>query len=90
MSYRESEYLYPGVEILRATRTPCPVCGHPTGDCHPGEWYQRPTRRRRDDVFLEQDVIEERALTPKRKTKIIVEHGGTWISRRRAKELGIV
>lgn len=27
------EYLYGEFPILRAERSPCPVCGHPTGDC---------------------------------------------------------
>jgi hypothetical protein len=27
------DYIYGDLPILRADRQPCPVCGHPTGDC---------------------------------------------------------
>lgn len=30
-----AEYIYGDIEILRATREPCIVCGDPTGDCVP-------------------------------------------------------
>ena len=66
------DWLYNDIRILRNERGPCPVCGHPTGDCAPeettnpfdhlfgigifGSIDNKQTFMLRDDVFVEEEV----------------------------------
>jgi hypothetical protein len=85
--------------ILHADREPCPICGHPTGDCVGSleapdtltGWKDSPEGMRQVQmIFLEEDVWEERQITAGRKTKILKHRAGTSIPFEEAKNLGLV
>jgi len=93
------EYALGGeVEIVRANRQPCPVCNHPTGDCTgkdhgdvtvtgPGAFVSMDA----EEVFIVQEnVYEERAISPFTTTRVLVAAKGAAISRERAAELGLL
>lgn len=90
---------FPDGYIVHATREPCPICGHPTGDC-PGTlespdslvgWHDTPDRMRQVQmVYLEEDVWEDRQITPGRMTKILRHKAGSSIPFEEAKKLGLV
>jgi hypothetical protein len=87
-----------GVKFYRARREPCPVCGHPTGDCtgeseSPKTIFGFGTNTSLDNsvmFFLEEDYIETRQIVPGVTTDVIVHHKGTAIPISRAKELGLL
>lgn len=94
-----SEILFDDVRILRASRTQCPVCGHPTGDCADGaitplrivgeEFYRdRPVKE--PGVLVLEDIYEEVNLTPRTKTKVLVAKAGTYIPREKAEKYGLI
>ena len=85
--------------IVHANREPCPICGHPTGDC-PGEsespdslvgWSDSPDGMRQVQmIYVEEDIWEERQITPGRTTKILKHRAGSSIPFDEAKKLGLV
>ena len=90
------EYIFGDIEIVKATRKPCPVCGHPTGDCV-GEnasplsvLGETSISADQDKILVEQDVTRQVQITPRISTTITVARAGTWITRAKAKELGII
>jgi hypothetical protein len=95
----EKELLSGNITIHRATRQPCPVCGHPTGDCV-GE-LGPPTRivgltggvieslKDKQTILVEENIYEDRQITPFTKTKVILHHKGSYITLEQAKNLGI-
>ena len=95
----EKETLPGNITILRATRQPCPVCGHPTGDCA-GELKPPQkvvgltggvieTLKDVQTILVEEDIYEDRQITPFTKTKVIVHHKGSYVTLEQAKNLGI-
>lgn len=87
-----------GIPILRADRQQCPVCQHPTGDCtadnaHPAHIAFTDsvidTLKDSQTILVEQDIYEDRQITPYSKTTIIKVHKGTYITLEKAIELGI-
>jgi len=87
-----------GIKIYRRTGSPCPVCGHPTGDCK-GELQSPKTifgysanGELADSVtfFLEEDYVETREIAPGLTTRVLVHKKGTAIPLSRAKELGLL
>lgn len=94
--YREQ--VYEGVSILRAQHGPCPVCGHPTGDCA-GELPPTkrviglgtiPSMRAKQTVLVDKDIIEEVEISHGIKTKIVRAKAGTYVSVDDAVALGII
>lgn len=92
------EYLAPGIRFVRATREPCPVCGHPSGDC-PGELpapahilgENIPTpSTAAPTVLVPEDIYEERQITPYTRTRVLVAAAGTYVTSERARELGLL
>lgn len=91
------EYLYNDIRILRAENGPCPVCGHPTGDCTGdmpppqkifgvGIFQSIP----HEEVFIvEEDVYEERPITPFSKGRFKIAKKGDAIPMSKARELGL-
>lgn len=86
-----------GIKFLHADREPCPVCGHPSGDC-PGEDISPPviwgynSSGSLDDTltfYVEEDYYEERELAPGITAKFLIHKKGKTISLREAKELGL-
>jgi len=96
--YQGDEEILPGVKFLRANRQPCPVCGHPTGDCKgeqaaPIHIFGYNTNSTLDDnltFYVEEDYIEEREIMPGVKTKSVIYEAGSHIPLRVAKELGLI
>lgn len=87
-----------GIRILRADRMPCPVCGHPTGDCAgesgpPKTIFGYNSNSSLDEnvtYIFEEDYLEEREIAPGVITKILVYPKGKQIPLSLAKELGLL
>jgi hypothetical protein len=98
-STEQSEYEEIGeLKYYRATRKPCPVCGHPTGDCT-GEseplkeiWgYNTGSSFDLNQTFLiQEDFYEQREVGPGLFVKILVYPKGKEIPLLKAKELGFI
>ncbi len=94
-----SEIIYGDIELHRADRQPCVVCGHPTGDCSSHE-VQLPkvllgvgvyeTLKQEEMVPVEEDVYEDRWISPFTKVRIKVAKQGTAIPRSKAIDIGII
>lgn len=97
MGSHEPEYLYGDIRFLRADRQPCPICGHPTGDC--ATTTEPPDHVAATDTFpslghvemhiVEEDVHEERRISPFTVARILVVRKGQAITVERARELGL-
>lgn len=92
-----------GIPILRAGRETCPVCQHPTGDCaqHGDDEpvginhiaftdSTLETLKDSQTVLVEEDIYEDRQITPFTKTRVIVHHKGSYVTVEKAKELGLL
>lgn len=87
-----------GVSYLRATRQPCLVCGHPTGDCAGDSpvidtiWgYNTGTSLDESQHFIvTEDYFEEREIGPNLFVKILLYPKGKQIPLKKAKELGFI
>jgi len=96
---QEPEYVLPDVRVIKATRTPCLICGHPTGDC-PGESIQ-PRHILGDEMFqvkksdepeilVLEDLYDTVQITPKTTTRVLIARAGSYISRSKAVEFGLI
>lgn len=93
-----SEQLFDGVRLLRAEHGPCPVCGHPTGDCAGPERVNNkvvglgtiPSMRASQTVYVDEDIIEDFEISKGVWTKIIRARAGTYVSVDTAVQLGII
>ena len=95
------EILQDGIQVLKADRSPCPVCGHPSGDCVP-EDQQTPKIAFADSstkiasladsqkILVEDDVFEDRQITPFTKITVRIAKKGSYVTIDRARELGIL
>ena len=88
-----------GGYILHADRQPCPVCGHPTGDCKgtgpaptrlAGMDDKLETLKHIQTVYVEEDIHEEIQITPGRTTKILKHAAGSQVSYEEAEKLGLI
>lgn len=87
-----------GISHSKATRQPCPVCGHPTGDCTGDSpapktiWgYNTNSSLDLNQTFLiEEDYFEEREIGPNLFIKILVYPKGKQIPLIKAKEMGFI
>ena len=90
-----------GIPVARATRLPCPVCGHPTGDCTASEddltqvagsgvTSERDGRILEHSYIVTEDIYEERQVTPYTTTKVLVAKAGSAIPMSKAVTLGLV
>lgn len=87
-----------GFTFLRATREPCPVCGHPTGDCTGDSGPPKriwglgdvPSMVEGQTVLVGEDIWEEKQITAYTKTKVLVARAGSKIPLVQARELGII
>lgn len=92
------EFVMDNVRLVRADRQPCPVCGHPTGDCS-GERFEKPKEillqgttpsLEKDQTFLvEEDVYEERRVSQFTTLRVLLAKKGQTIPLTRARELGL-
>jgi len=86
-----------GIRISRADRQACPVCGHPTGDCTDGTppkhiigFDASSSGGGGITVFVEEDIWEEKPITPYTKARVLVYKKGENISQDEAKRLGLL
>jgi len=88
-----------GLEVgfLSASREPCPVCGHPTGDC---SGSSEPPKKiagfntieqlvGEQTWLVEEPIYEERQITPYTKTTVLKYPKGTQIPLEEARNLGL-
>lgn len=84
------------IDIYTADRKPCPICGHPTGDCAGTENtvldLNLPKRIiGKEPMFLvEGDVTEDRAITPYTRARVLIHRKGDYIPLTKARELGLL
>lgn len=79
-------------------RQPCPVCGHPTGDCAGDSGPPQKITglgiteeyKKKQTILVEEDVYEERQITPFVKVKAIKYKRGSHIPYEEAERLGLV
>jgi len=86
---------------LYADRQPCIICGHPTGDCH-GDSEESPriafatentvpeSLKQSAKILVEEDIFEERQITPFTKITVRLAKKGSYVTFERAKKLGIL
>lgn len=97
-AFRNDDVVLGEIPILRADRGMCPVCKHPTGDCTTDT--ARPmhiafadsvleTLKDSQMILVEEDIYEDRQITPFTKTTVITVHKGSYVTLEKAKELGI-
>jgi hypothetical protein len=84
--------------LVSAVRGPCPVCGHPTGDCvgttpPPRVIFGQgssETLASTQTILVEEDIYEERQITHFHKAKVLLHKKGSYIPYSEAKRLGLV
>lgn len=94
------EFLFGDIPIVRADRQPCIVCGHPTGDCKSttphgeirvhGFFQSTASVSEEKTILVEEDIIQERNITPFSKSMVLVARAGSYVTPTMAKELGII
>jgi hypothetical protein len=93
------EKLFDGVSIIRADRMPCPVCGHPTGDCTgdtpppkkiAGMGGVYSDQKEVGKILVEEDIKEERQITPFYKTTVVIHRKGSYITKEEAEKFGLL
>lgn len=93
------EYLYGEFRILRADRQPCPICGHPTGDCNASTPHTYDSLfglglfesvDKEHKVMVEEDVFEERIMYGNVTIKVVKYKKGQMISIDEARQNGIL
>jgi len=103
MVFYKNDFLRPytvgdNIKVSPADRQPCPVCGHPTGDCvgdsskpnHIVGFGTDQPNPEAQQFLVEQDVFIEKQLTPTVKTKILAAPAGKIISVAEAQKLGLI
>jgi hypothetical protein len=96
--FYDTNYALGNIPIVQADRRPCPVCGHPTGDCtgespkpdHIAGFSPDEESKDKQMFLVDSDVVEERQLSPFFTAKVIVHHKGKLIPYREAEKLGLV
>lgn len=96
--FRSDNYLFGEYQFLKADSNPCPVCGHPTGNCTPDS-VDNPdvtfgdTKINNVDstqfVLVEEDVYIDKPVSPYATAKVLAAKKGQYISLDKARELGI-
>jgi hypothetical protein len=92
------EIILGNVRLVRATRQPCPVCGHPTGDCAgPSLPPQRillhgvtPSLEEEQLIYVEEDIFEERRISEFTTVRVLLARKGSSVSFEKARELGLL
>lgn len=84
--------------VSMADRQPCLVCGHPTGDCagsaekpdHIWGLGAVPSMEASQTVLVEENIYEDRQITPYTKSRVLIVAKGKHIPLARARELGLI
>ena len=91
-----NNYKMEGVSFLEADRSPCPVCGHPTGDCAGDNTpthvigFEAAKVKSTPLFHVEEEIWEERQITPYTKARVLVYKKGDNITIEEAKRLGLL
>lgn len=94
----DKEYIFGDIQLSRATREPCLVCGHPTGDCSAdtaaphhifGADSVVETVKSSQMILVEETIYGEKQISPFTTAKVILAAKGTYVTLEKAKELGI-
>lgn len=100
--YKHSAYqsykIGDNINVVRAERSPCPVCGHPSGDCvgesgkpdHIAGFNSIDSLKNNQTFVVEQDILVEKQLTPTTKTQVLLHAKGKVISVTEAEKLGLI
>lgn len=97
-NYREPTRIFDDTYLVSSDRGPCPVCGHPTGDC-PGTtpppkviFGQGSSKiiASTQNILVEEDIYEEKQITNFHKAKVLVHKKGSYVSYEEAIRLGLV
>jgi hypothetical protein len=86
------------INVVRADRSPCPVCGHPSGDCvgdtakpdHIAGFNSIDSLKDSQTFIVEEDIWIDRQLTPTTKTKVLLHAKGKLIPVTEAEKLGLI
>ena len=94
----QTEVIFGDITITHADRSPCIICGHPSGDC--AGTSQAPDHISGIGAFksvdntltflVEEDIWEERAINPFHTQRVLIARKGRYISHAKAKELGLL
>ena len=96
--FRSDNYLFGEYRFLKADSNPCPVCGHPTGDCTPDvaentdvafAGTNAPNVDSTLMVLVHEDVYVTKPVSPYATAKVLAAKKGQYISLDKARELGI-
>ncbi len=92
-------HLFDNVFISTVDRSPCPVCGHPTGDCSDGgkpptgiigETLTITSLLSLQTFYVEEDIYEERQVTPFNKIRVLLYPRGKVLEMSEAIRAGLV
>jgi len=97
IGYSNNEFIA-GARVVHADRSPCPVCGHPTGDCKGASGPPKkiwglgdiPSLEDSQTVLVGEDIWQERQITPYTRSKVLVAKAGQHVPLKLARELGII
>ena len=94
----QQEVIFGDITITHADRSPCIVCGHPTGDCNgdstaPNHIAGVGAFKSIDEkltFLVEEDIWEEKQINPHHRQKVLVARKGRYVSHQKATELGLL
>ena len=96
--FRSDNYLFGEYRFLKADSNPCPVCGHPTGNCtpdsvdNPNVAFAESKTHNVDStqfVLVDEDVYINKPVSPYATARVLAAKKGQYISLDKARELGI-
>lgn len=99
LPFHDNRFLYGDIAVSPAIDGPCPVCGHPTGNCTGdtgkpdhiiGENFQSESLKNEKMILVETDIYETRPVSPFTSTNVLIHRAGTYVTQDRAKELNIL
>ena len=95
---QQNSFVLGNIPVTKADRQPCPVCGHPTGDCSGGSikpkhiigFNEIESLNDKQTFLIEEDIFEEKKLSQFTSTRILLHAKGKQIPLNEAKKLGLV
>lgn len=96
--FHNDNYVLGNIPVSRAERTPCPICGHPTGDCtgttikptHIIGFGITENAKNTQTVLVEEDIYEEKQISSFVKIRVLVHRKGKQIPYLEAEKLGLI
>ena len=95
---QQNSYVLGNIPVTMADRRPCPVCGHPTGDCsgdsikptHIIGYNQIDSLNEKQNFLVEEDIYEDKQLSQFITTRVLLHPKGKQIPLDEAKKLGLI